>query len=213
MKELWFRLQMARGFFQLVRNPERTDLIFKALKMLARAKDQKPIQAIIKAARENTPFSQMIDSGYMPKKPNLNDLAQMPEGSFGKEVYNHMAKNNINFDLFPDEEPELPIEYFSQRMYWDHDLWHVLLNYHTDVADELALQAFNVAQLRTPFGAMIISGGILNLLRKDPLAAADAVGRVADGYQRGKKAKFLLGLKLHEMFERPLAEVRELAGV
>ncbi len=213
MKELWIRWLLIRGFFKLVANPERTELIFEAIRLLAKSKDQGPTKVIVDGAKADPTFREMFNSGYMPLKPQLADLGRLPEGTFGRAVHDHMKKNNIDFELFPDEDVHLPIEYVSQRMYLDHDLWHVLLNYNTDIADELALQAFNVAQLRSPFGALIISGGLLNLLRKDPMSAADAIGRVSEGYQRGKKSKFLLGLRLHEMFDRPLTEVRALAQI
>lgn len=213
MKDLWIRFQLIRGYFQMVRNPQNTELIFKALELVAQLKDQGPLEEVLKGLYSHPEFKAMVDEGYMPRKPDLEELGKMPEGSFGREVFNHMTKNKIDFDLFPEEVPDGAIKYVNQRMYLDHDLWHVLLSYNTDVSDELALQGFNVAQLRSPFSAMIISGGLLHLLKKNPLTAADTLGLVARGYQRGKQAKFLLGIKLHEMFERPINEVRMAAGV
>lgn len=213
MKELWLRFQMLRGYFRMVRYPEQTELIFEGIKLIKKLRDQSGVRAVIAQIKTHPEFVAMMESGYMPTKPDLKYLATLPEGTFGREVYNHMAKNHISFDLFPEEQPTSEIDYLTQRMYLDHDLWHVLLNLNTDVSDEISLQALNVAQLRSPFAAFIISGGILHLLRKEPLRAADAVRKISEIYRKGCNAKFLLGIKLHEMFERPLTEVRAVAGL
>ncbi len=213
LKTLWIRYKILRGFIFLVRHPERTDVIIEGIRLLEKMPDQSVIQTLLAGMAAHPEYKQLRDDGYLPEKPNLEALKAMPDGSFGRALFEHLDSNGINFDVFPDELPQTPLQYVNRRMYLDHDLWHVLLGKTTEVPDELAIQAFNVAQLRTPFAALIISGGILNLLRKSPLDAADAIGHIASGYQQGKKAKFLLGVKLHEMFGRPLAEVRQVCGI
>ncbi|MGE4133001.1 MAG: Coq4 family protein [Bdellovibrionales bacterium] len=208
MKTLWIRLRMIRGFLQMIRNPERTDIIFEGIELVSRMPDQKPIEKILAQLNTHEEYHSMVKSGYMPTKPRLAELKKMPEGSFGRALYDHLYQNRLDFDLFPTLKIEKPIHYVNQRMYLDHDLWHVLLGATTSIEDELAIQGFNVAQLRTPFGALIIAGGILHLLRKEPLRTVDAIAKVAAGYQRGLKARFLLGVRLHEMFALPLHQVR-----
>lgn len=209
LKELWIKYKLMRGYLALVRHPERTDLIIEGIELLKKMPNQSVINKMLAAFREGHPeFADMMDERYMPRKPALEELKNMPEGSFGCALFEHLDKNNIDFNVFPDNLPESDLDYVNQRMYLDHDLWHVLMGASTEVEDELSLQAFNVAQLGTPLGAMIISGGILHLLNKDPLRAAHAMGKISDGYQTGKNAKFLLEVKLHEMFKMPLEHVR-----
>ncbi len=213
LKTLWIRYKLLRGFIFLVRHPERTDVIIEGIQLLEKMPDQSVIQTLLTGMMAHPEYKQLHDEGYLPKTPKLDALKNMPEESFGHALFEHLDSNGINFDVWPNQPPQTALQYVNRRMYLDHDLWHVLLGKTTAIPDELAIQAFNVAQLRTPFAALIISGGILNLLRKSPLDAADAIGHIASGYQQGKKAKFLLGVKLHEMFERPLAEVRHACGI
>lgn len=213
LKTQWIRFKIIRGFWVLVRHPERTDLIIKALRELQKLPDQTVINTLLSEIYGHDKFKTMRAQNYMPPKPRLDELRAMPEGSFGRAVADHLDRNGINFDTFPDYQGGNDLEYINHRMYLDHDLWHVLLDASTQVEDELALQAFNVGQLRTPFGALIIAGGLLHLLAKNPISAADTIGKIAQGFQLGKNARFLLEMPLHEMFTMPLELVRREARI
>lgn len=213
LKSLWIQFQMLRGFFYVVRHPERTDVIIEGINLIQKMPDQTVVNTLLDEVYAHREMQACWDEQYLPGKPDLAKLRELPAGSFGRAVADHLDSNGINYDVFPDDLPTNRLEYLNYRMFLEHDFWHVLLSANTSVPDELALQAFNVAQLRTPFGALLIAGGLLHLLRKDPILAADTVGKVSSGYQLGKNAKLLLGLRLSEHFARPLEEVRQMCGV
>lgn len=211
--KFWDKLRIMKLFFQLVKDPNRTDLIFKQVKILTKDPNQPTIQNIEQLALSNETFHAMYDEHYLPEAPSLQTLAELPEGSFGRALYTHMHTHGLTFDIFPRIESDRAIDYLTNRLYQDHDLWHVLLGRGVEVEDELAIQAFGVAQYQSPIGTMIVSGGLLHLLGKNPLRAVDAVQKVAEGFMLGRKAQFLPSVRLHELFPRPLREVQEICGL
>jgi ubiquinone biosynthesis protein COQ4 len=210
---LWNRLKVLKLFLQLVQDPNRTDLIFKGVAIFSKNPDVPPIKAIESLILSDEIFKIMHQENYIPQAPALEDLAKLPENSFGYAVYQHMNTNGLGFETFPVLPSRRPIHYMSTRIYQDHDLWHTLLGYGITVEDELAIQAFSVAQFRSPISTMLIAGGLLHLLGKNPLRAVDGLHKVVEGYNTGKKSKFLLSVRLHELFPKPLTEVRQVCGI
>jgi ubiquinone biosynthesis protein Coq4 len=200
-------------FWQLVKNPGRTELIFKGVEIVSNDPDQKPVKVVEDAVMSIPSFKAMYEEEYAPLPPAMEMLQKCPEGSFGQAVYQHMKSNCLSFDLFPRYDSKRPIKYLSSRIYQDHDLWHALFGYGISVEDELAVQAFGLAQFQSPVALTLIAGGLIHLLVKSPQRALDAFKRINEMYDLGKRAPFLLGVRLHDLFSRPLAEVRQLCGM
>lgn len=207
------RVKMTQLFFQLVQNPSRTELIFKAISIVTKHRDDPVAVKILDQIYNHESFRELYAKRYVGDLPPLDKLAKYPEGSFGHEYYTHMNSNGLTPELFPKFDPANDLEYVNLRMYQDHDLWHALLGYGISVEDELAVQAFSAAQLQSPFSTMLIAGGLLHLLKSEPVRAVTALKEISEGYEKGKNAKFLLGIRLSEMLEKPIGEVRELCGV
>ncbi len=209
----WNKIRSTILFLKLVKDPTRTDQIIKGIKIVSQDKEQEPVKAVVKHVLSDPIFKAMCDEDYMPETPSLTALSQLSAGTFGFAVFQHMNNNGINFDIFPREHRGPVIEYLSARIYQDHDLWHVLLNKTVEVEDELAVQAFGVAQLQSPIAIAIIAGGLLHLLSKKPARAVDALKRIAECYNLGQKAPFLLSIRLHDLFDKPLSQVQEFCGL
>ena len=213
LQKLWDQFRMVILFFRLVKNPKRTDLIFRGVEIVSKDPDQPTIKEIQKRVLQNSIFKSMYQSSYVPDSPSLDVLKSLQADSFGYAVYQHMQTNGLNFELFPRLDPEKFMNYTSTRIYQDHDLWHVLLGYGVTIEDELALQAFGVAQFHSPIGTLLIAGGLLHLLAKNPTQAVQAFQKIVDGYNRGRKATFLLSQRLHDLFSLPLIEVQQRCGI
>ncbi len=207
------RARITRLFFKLVQNPGRTDLIFKAIEIVSKHRTEPLAVKILERIYSDEKFANLYRQKYVGELPSLEELSQYPEKSFGRLYYHHMHENGLRPELFPKFDPANDFDYLNLRMYQDHDLWHTLLGYGISVEDELAVQAFSVAQLQSPVSALLITGGLLHLLKSEPLRAVTALKGVAEGYERGKRAQFLLGLRLNEMLEKPIDEVRSLCRV
>lgn len=210
---LWQKLKLFRIFGKLILNPARTELIFEGVEVANHIENYEPLKIIENQVMEKPGFAQLYSEKYLPEAPSLQKLAGLPQNTFGHAVYRHMHNSGLNFDLWPKVEINSFLDYLSSRIYQDHDLWHALLGYSIELEDELALQAFGVAQFRSPLATLLVAGGLLHLLWKNPMRAVDGLHRVADGYNRGKNAKFLLSVRLHEHFDKPLAEVRQLCQI
>lgn len=211
--KLYNRLRLGKIVLQLILNPKRTELIFKGVQIVSDDPDQEIFAAIEKRFQNNQPFLAMYNDRYNPVPPTVAELSAYPEGSFGNALYQHLNLNNLSLEIFPRFEWRRPIEYLSLRVYQDHDLWHVLAGYDISIEDELALQALSVAQFGSPISTLLVAGGLMHLIWKAPLKAVHALGKISAGYQRGLQANSLIGLRLHELFDRPLIEVQKLCGL
>jgi ubiquinone biosynthesis protein Coq4 len=200
-------------FWKLVRNPGRTELIFKGVEIVSDDPDQTLVRAVEDIVMSHPSFTTMFDEKYTPPLPSMEVLQNCPAGSFGRAVYEHMNSNGIRFDLFPRYDSERPIQYLSSRIYQDHDLWHALFEHGTDVEGELAVQAFGLAQFQSPVALTLIAGGLIHLLGKSPQRALNAFKSIYEMYGLGKRAPFLLGIRLHDLFMKSIEEVRQICGV
>lgn len=209
----WNRLRLFRIFFQLVRDPNRTELIFNGVNIVSRDPENAHLKVIEQTVLAHEEFKTMFETDYMPEPPCLEQLKTLPPGSFGQALYQHMVNHNLSFELFPREHEKNTVQYLSARIYQDHDLWHVLLGYGITVEEELAIQAFGVAQFGSPIGTMLVAGGLLHLLWKNPNQAVQALRKINDGYTIGRNARFLLGIHIHDHLPKPLKEVRKICGV
>lgn len=207
--QLWNRVNLIRNYFSIVKDPTQTERIFDSIDRLTKDKNQEPVVALEKRIMSKPNFQAMYEDRYIPEIPKKDDLKKMPEGSLGRAFFEHLDKNNLNVEYFPRIEMNRPAEYLSQRIYLDHDLWHAVLGYGVSVEDELALQAFGVAQFESPIGLLIISGGILHIIKNRPTKAVEGFNHLVEGYLIGKKAQFFLGEKIYERLEEPLEKVRK----
>lgn len=136
-------------------------------------------------------------------------LRALPEGTLGRAYVRHLDDEGLDPDIFqaPPGLPSIPA-YVAKRIRQSHDVWHVLTGYATDVAGEVALQAFTYAQVGGPGSAWIALGGTLRSLRQ-PRVAAMAL----DGLRRGRAAKWLPAVVWEDLWALPLDEVRRRLGV
>jgi ubiquinone biosynthesis protein COQ4 len=105
-------------------------------------------------------------------------------------------------------EIEHPYAWFGRRTRDIHDIWHVLTGYKADESlGEAALVAFSYAQVGGLGWAFIGSAAALKSLRvtKGTLFAR----AVAEGYERGRKAKWLAGEDYLKLMDEPLADARK----
>jgi ubiquinone biosynthesis protein Coq4 len=141
-------------------------------------------------------------------KIDLAELRQLPEGTLGREFAEHMIKNGLD----PAAIPVLPVkdefEFVRAHLYDTHDVWHVVTGFGTDVAGELGLQAFYQAQLPGHLPMAIMTAGLLNTLFYSWGDRDARMNEIARGWQMGKRADQLFGVRWDKLWARPLAEIR-----
>ena len=65
--------------------------------------------------------------------------------------------------------------YILLRLRQTHDIWHLITGFGTDVAGELGLKAFELAQTRRPMALVLLTFGLLKALIKTPDALATPI--------------------------------------
>jgi ubiquinone biosynthesis protein COQ4 len=143
-------------------------------------------------------------------------LSRLPDGSLGRAYLDFVERENITAEGIREasergynshDQYGAPYDWVSARMRDTHDLWHAVTGYHGDVLGESALLAFYLGQTFNPGIALIVAIG----LAKSSRAADGDVARklILDGYRRGKKAAWLVGLEWETLLDKQVSAVRE----
>jgi ubiquinone biosynthesis protein COQ4 len=210
MKAITNRLLQARAlwsFIDLVVHPEHLDRVFE----IADAMSQQRMDVIEKM---RDVFAQ--DPGgaaALREKPRLViDLAQLdklPKGTLGRAFADHMRANGLDPAAIPTLPSDGELQFVRAHLYETHDIWHAVTGFATDVAGELGLQAFYAAQTPGGLPLVLLAMGCLNTAMfsmNDRERRFDAIAR---GWQMGKRARPLFGVRWAEIWEQPLDDARK----
>ncbi|MCY1016734.1 Coq4 family protein [Pyxidicoccus sp. MSG2] len=140
-------------------------------------------------------------------------LCHLPEGTLGRAYADHLLGNGLDPDALPALEAHTDEEYVRAHMLESHDVWHVLTGFHTDVAGELGIQAFSLAQVGSPFALGILAGGLANTLLYAFSERDVRMRAIVRGWLLGHRSRLLFGAPWRRMWELPLAEVRQRYGL
>jgi ubiquinone biosynthesis protein Coq4 len=199
---------MGKAFLGLLRNPTRTENIFKLSQLGISSPDQRSVLHLAEWAMRNDKFRVLYKERYLPELPTLEHLGTLARGTLGRELHQHLVKNGLKPGFFPSISIRSPIEYLSMRVRQTHDIWHVLCGYDTSVRGELALQAFDLGQMPSGLSALLLAGGILHTAKGSPESVQPLMHAVAEGYLRGTRAEVLLGERWEERLGEPLESLR-----
>ena len=155
----------------------------------------------------------LVAEHWRPEPVDMGLLPNLPEGSLGRTYAEQLQRLGLTPESLIDPKPiTTPEEYLTHRLRETHDIVHVLTGFGIDGPGELGLQAFNLAQLRSPLAVLLIFGGLLSALQDDkPLEPL--LNALARGFELGLKARCLITFKLEEGWERPLADWRRELGL
>jgi ubiquinone biosynthesis protein COQ4 len=201
-------LRFAVNFVRLVRDPNRVDLVLKIADGTADPEAMRTILA-------RPAVAEFLARRPPPLRVSLPALRALPAGSLGRAFAAFL--DDRGFDptgLYHSGEADADdIDRFKVHMQRTHDLWHTVVGFGTDVAGELGLQAFTMAQLGTPLGYVILAAGMLGTLffeRDDGDRRMEAITR---GWQLGRRARPLFGADWDAMFTWPIEQVRAHFGL
>ncbi len=153
-------------------------------------------------------IQEQVRMNYGYNKLDLERLKGMPEGSFGKELYEFMSAQNLDvYPLLENIEPS-PEVYLRERRRKIHDYLHVVLGYGTDLLGESEVNAFTARQTGMPISYLIIIGVLLRTMVKQPLEFHSLIDRLIAAWKRGSQSENLFSYPWENLFERPLEEVR-----
>jgi len=145
---------------------------------------------------------------------DLTELSKLPEGTLGREFADHMIANGLDPAALPTLSARSEGEFVRAHLYESHDVWHVVTGFATDVAGELGLQAFYLAQAgEGKLPTAILAAGLVNTLLFAHDEHEARMNEIARGWQLGKLARPLFGVRWDRLWNVPLAEVRRTLGV
>jgi ubiquinone biosynthesis protein COQ4 len=153
---------------------------------------------------------------------DLASLAQYESGTLGHAYHGFMVSNDLmerlaqGYREFHEQLEALgkldampPVmKYKVLRGFQTHDLHHVLTGYPATPFGELALQAFQLAQMDFPYSAMWIAVITGHMALVDPLMIKPAMDAITDGWALGRRARSIQFVKFETMLDRPIVDLR-----
>ncbi|WP_394825246.1 Coq4 family protein [Pendulispora albinea] len=194
------------AFVSVVRNTKRLEPVFALADSLENDKFLVPVIEDLKRTEEGA--TALATLRRLPPW-DLPALASYPEGSLGKSFYDHLRTAKIDPSALPTLPASDPRAYVRAHLYETHDLWHALTGFDVDEAGELGLQAFYLAQFRSPLALAILAAGFLNTAlyaMEDRVRRMDAI---SVGWGMGRFAKPIFGIDWESLLAEPISEVRK----
>jgi ubiquinone biosynthesis protein COQ4 len=202
-------LQGLQGFVAFVENSSDLSAVFDIATALAH---QDVSIAAIAHLKSHPDIAQLFAEQYIAPTPDLNALLQLPSDSLGFAYASHMRAANLNPQFYPAVKVQDDTTYLALRMRQTHDIWHTVTGFGTDPIGEIGLQAFQLAQNRSPLAVMLIAGITLNLIKMNG-DLTPLVQVLQQGYNLGDQAKPFIAQKWEEAWEKPLAEWRSALNI
>jgi ubiquinone biosynthesis protein Coq4 len=145
---------------------------------------------------------------------NLEELAQLPEGTLGYEYAQHMNQNNIHPLRISDDLIEAArANPFALRFTATHDIFHVLLGFDTSYAGEVGVLGFTIGQGYSKFlnAYEPIVRHLYPLMFRSQ--AQKMRTNLAQGKAIGEQAECLLVYPFELNWSRPIEDIRAELGL
>jgi ubiquinone biosynthesis protein COQ4 len=141
-------------------------------------------------------------------------LRALPEGSFGRAYADFLDDNQLGpFTL----SAEMPPEVVARNAHWAryalvHDMLHVLLGYGPDLAGEMGVYAFTLAQRLSWVFWLYLPLALVVLPILAPHRLPRMIQNFRRGYRLGRRLPNQIALPLDRRFAEPLERVRAELG-
>ncbi|MBT9314050.1 Coq4 family protein [Leptothoe spongobia] len=155
----------------------------------------------IKHALETRPRLGWID---------LTRLAELPPGSLGKTLAEHMTQKELNPNIVAPLPAVDAASFVMAHFVETHDIWHVVTGYGSDKLGEISLFAFYAAQFQTaPHIILGLGVMLLNTIFFQPSNFRQRLDAFQLGWRTGMSANSLFGYDWAQQWSRPLPEIRK----
>ncbi len=204
-----------RALRRLLRNKEDTRQVFEIMRALTGDSTGQCYRRLCSTARggriayERQEFAhRLMDDAW---------LDSFPDGTVGAAYRQFVRSQSISADGLAGVSREgageidalHPVAWMARRIRDVHDVWHILTGYGRDGLGEACLVAFSYPQTRS-LGWALIALGAISRTRGGRYPYVRAIWQ---GYQRGKKAKWLLAEDYEALFAEPLDQARQRLGI
>jgi ubiquinone biosynthesis protein Coq4 len=214
MNTLTKRFLFARAlwsFVDLVRHPEHLDRVFEISSAMSKQR-----RDVLQKMADHFAANPQGAAAFLEKprlSVNLDALSKLPAGTLGRTFADHMRANGLDPAAIPSLEARDDLEFIRAHLFETHDVWHAVTGFGTDVAGELGLQAFYAAQAPGGLPLALMAMGLLNTAFYAPGEREARLDAITRGWEMGRQARPLFGTRWDQLWETPMVEVREWAGI
>jgi ubiquinone biosynthesis protein Coq4 len=198
-----------RGYWaglQLLRDPNKLDKVFE---IDAAVPNQDAILGEIVAAMRAHAGPNQALSERARLELDVPALRALPEGSFGRAVAQFLDDNHLDPRAIPTLAADDELSWTKAHLFETHDVWHVATGFATDVAGELALQAFYAAQLPGRLPPFLLAGGMVRSAFWEQEQFRPRLAAIVEGWEAGVRAKPLFGVRWDLRWSEPMTKVRQ----
>ncbi len=208
-------LRAARALGGAIRDPDRTDLIGEFIAATSGASGAELYDELMA-----DPEARAILEEGRDLESTLSDresLAAMPPGSLGRTYHAWTSERDFDAEGIANAIRKQvprdlggPFPTLAARVVDQHDLWHVLNGWDSDIHGELHLLGFSHAQLG---GRGWIWLARLAVFFLSSAGSSESRRYLETAIARGRKARTLAGVDWEAMLPLPLEEVRLRLGI
>ncbi len=203
-------LSTLKAVVSLLKDPGQTESVYDVEDGL---RSTKATQLAVEFVKSKPRVAEIFQERYIAPPVDLEALIQLPQSSLGYAYGAYIKNSGFDPNFYRSLKVEDDISYFLLRMRQTHDIWHIVAGFGTDVAGELGLKAFELAQTHRTMSAVLIAGGLLSTLFKHPEELDNLLEQIAIGYRLGAKANPFFAQKWEENWERSLLDWQQELGV
>jgi ubiquinone biosynthesis protein Coq4 len=201
--------QALESFITLVQEPDNLEAIYDIAEML----NHTDLGYLAREYLTAQPgVAEIIRERYLTGTPDLDALLNCPPGSLGHEFATHMKTAGLNPDFYRTVIVKDNASYIALRLRQTHDIHHIVTGFGTDIPDEIGLQAFQLAQTRSPLGIALIASSFANNISSTPVLT-QIIDCIHHGWHMGINAKPFLAQKWEQNWDKPLTEWRRELGI
>jgi ubiquinone biosynthesis protein COQ4 len=197
-------LKAVKGFIEFANNPSKTEAAFDIADGL---RPTGLYAQFIHHAHSHVSVAQITKERYFAPIINLDDLIEYPEESLGHHYARHMKQLGLQPDFYRKIDIEDDYSYLAMRMRQTHDIWHTITGFGTDLIGEAKLQAFTLAQMRSPLAGALL-GAFLVYTLKSSIPLDPLIDGIWEGWCMGKASSPFIAQKWEEDWKKPLSEWR-----
>lgn len=199
------------AFVKFVRDPTRLDDVFSLADTFH--DDPKLGQELVDFHKRNPVGARAYAERPRIGAIDLDALARLPPDTLGHTFSRNLRANGLDPAALPTRPAESDTAYTAAHIYETHDVWHVLTGFGTDVAGELGLQAFYLAQAPARVSSAILAGGLANAFLFAPGDTDARMNEITRGWYLGRRAQPLFGHDWKEHWATPVADLRARFGI
>lgn len=199
---------------RLLRDPDDLPQVFALIDSISGTAPQRLVRGFKRSEGGARLLRERPD--IVPLLADRATLGALPDGSLGRRYLAFVESEALSPQGIRDASAtgakhdagaSESVRYVKERMRDTHDLWHAATGYQGDVAGELALLGFTLAQNWHTGIAVILTTAILKGF------SFDARKLITEGYRRGRAARYMPSLEWESLLALPLSEVRARLGL